>query len=127
MDRIIIRELTVRCIIGIYPEERENKQDVVLTIVMEADLHAAGRSDEIADTVDYKAIKKRILKQTETSRFQLIESIAEQAASICLEDPRVERVWVTVDKPGALRFAQSVAVEVERTRQEAQTGRKAGE
>lgn len=116
MDRIHIRDLAIRCIIGIYPEERETKQDVLINVTMETDLRAAGQSDAIEDTVDYKAIKRRILDAVEASSFQLIESIAEQSAMICLGDPRVQRVTVTVDKPGALRFARSVAVEVCRER-----------
>lgn len=116
MDRIHIRDLALRCIIGIYPEERENKQDVIINVTMETDLRAAGRSDDLNDTVDYKAIKLKILEFVETSRFQLVESLAEGIAAICLDDRRVRSATVTVDKPGALRFARSVAVEITRQR-----------
>ncbi len=114
LDRIHIRDLLARCIVGIYPEERENLQEVHLNITMHADLRAAGASDNINDTVNYKDIKKRLLTMVEQSNFFLIERIAEESARICLEDPRVKRVDVTVDKPGALRFARSVAVEITR-------------
>lgn len=116
LDRIHIRDLHAQCIIGIYPEERVRKQAVVINLTMYTDLSKAGRSDEIGDTVDYKALKKEILRAVEASSFQLIERLAEHIATIVL-GYGVERVDVTVDKPGALRFARSVAVEVSRGRQ----------
>ena len=116
MDRIYIRDLALRCIIGIYPDERTAQQDVVINIVMTADLSKAGGSDRIDDTVDYKSIKKRIIKLVEGSQYGLIEAMAERIAAICLEDEKLTAVTVTVDKPGALRFARSVAVEINRTR-----------
>lgn len=116
MDRIFIRDLALRCIIGIYPEERREKQDVVINVEMHADLRAAGRSDDLNDTVDYKSIKKGILKLVEGSAFQLIETLAEQIADIALSRDKVEQVIVTIDKPGALRFAKASAVEITRSR-----------
>ncbi len=116
-DRIHIRDLMCRCIVGIYPDERREKQDVILNITLWADYRAACRSDDIADTVDYKAIKKQVIRMVEDSSFQLIERLAEEIAGICLANPRVEKVAVSVDKPGALRFARSVAVEIVRLRE----------
>ena len=116
MDKIFIRELALRCIIGIYPEERREKQDIVINVEMHADLRKAGRSDDLADTVDYKAIKKSILALVEKSSFQLIESLAESIADIALGDEKVQQVVVTIDKPGALRFAKSSAVEISRNK-----------
>lgn len=116
MDRIFIRDLTLRCIIGIYPEERREKQDLTINIEMHADLRSAGRSDDLVDTVNYKAVKKAVVALVEGSHFQLIESLAERIAAIALEQERVQRVVVTIDKPGALRFARSAAVEVVRDR-----------
>jgi len=115
MDRIYIRDLALRCIIGLYPEERTNKQDVIINIALETDLRAAGKSDDLNDTVDYKAIKLAILDFVENSSFNLIESLAEGIAAICLKDKKVQSATVTIDKPGALRFCRSVAVEVKRT------------
>ena len=115
-DKIHIRDLTLRCIIGIYPHERTEKQDVVLNIALEGDLSKAGRSDDIADTINYKTLKKKIIRLVEKSQFNLIEKLAEEVAKICLKDKMVHRVTVTVDKPGALRFARSVAVEITRGR-----------
>ncbi|MFO7973664.1 MAG: dihydroneopterin aldolase [Candidatus Hydrogenedentota bacterium] len=116
-NKIHIRDLMCRCIVGVYPEERREKQDVIINITMWADYRAACKSDEIADTVDYKSIKKRVIAMVEDSRFNLLERLAQEISDICLENPRVHRVSVTVDKPGALRFARSVAVEIVRERE----------
>jgi len=114
MDTITIRDLALRAIIGIYPEERKEKQDIVLNISMEVDLSRAGDTDDINDTVDYKTMKKRIMALVDTSAYKLIETLAGKIADICLSDKKVNRAIVTVDKPGALRFARSVAVTVDR-------------
>ncbi len=114
MDQIYIRDLALKCIIGLYPEERDKKQDVVINVVMGTDLRTAGQSDDLNDTVDYKAIKLAILDFVENSSFQLIESLAEGIAAICLNAARVQSATVTIDKSGALRFCKSVAVEVTR-------------
>ncbi len=116
LDKIYIRDLLCRCIVGIYPEERENKQDVIINIEMACDLSTAAASDNIDDTVNYKSVKKEIIALVENSGFLLIERMAGEIASLCLAHPGVRQVRVTVDKPGALRFARSVAVEIVRTR-----------
>lgn len=113
-DRIYIRDLQLRCIVGIFEEERRALQDVVINIVLEADLRRAGASDRIEDTIDYKNVKKEVVELVETSDYFLIERLAEAIAEICLRPEGVRRVIVTVDKPGALRFARSVAVEITR-------------
>jgi len=115
-DKIHVRDLNLRCIVGIYPEERREKQDITINVVLYADLRTAGKTDRIEDTVDYKGVKKRIVSMVETSSSYLVEHLAQQVADLCLEDPRVEAVRVAIDKPGALRFARSVAVEIFRRR-----------
>jgi FolB domain-containing protein len=115
-DKIQIKDLLLRAIIGINDEERRNKQDVLINMVLYADMRVAGASDEIEDAVNYRTITKRVIKLVEGSRFYLVEKMAAEIAAICLEDPRVERAIVRVEKPGALRFARSVGVEVERSR-----------
>ena len=117
-DCIHIRDLRARCIVGIYPEERENLQDVIINVSMYTDLRTAGRSDKIGDTINYKTVKKNILAMVESSSFFLIERLAEEIAGIALRDPRIHMVDVTVDKPGALRFARSVAVQIRRHRRD---------
>lgn len=116
-DKIQIRDLHLRCIIGTFEEERRAKQDVVINITLYADLKSAGRSDNLEDTVDYKTLKKRVIALVEDSSCRLIEHLAERIAEVCLGEARVRRVSVAVDKPGALRFARSVAVEIFRDRE----------
>jgi dihydroneopterin aldolase/D-erythro-7,8-dihydroneopterin triphosphate epimerase len=115
-DRIFIRDLTIRCIVGIEEQERREKQDVLVHLTLYTDLRKAGRTDALEDTVDYRAIKKRILHLAEESRFRLIEALAQSIADECLRDERVERVGVVVEKPGALRFARTAGVEIVRRR-----------
>ncbi|HQL94360.1 MAG TPA: dihydroneopterin aldolase, partial [Candidatus Hydrogenedentes bacterium] len=99
LDKIHIRDLQVRCIVGIFPEERVARQDVIFNITLHADYRAACASDDIRDTVDYKQVKKRVVAMAEESEFFLVERLAEEVARLCLEDPRVERADVSVDKP----------------------------
>jgi dihydroneopterin aldolase/D-erythro-7,8-dihydroneopterin triphosphate epimerase len=113
-DFIEIEDLHVRAIIGVNPEERENRQDVMLTVRLEADLRPASRSDTIEDAVNYRTITKSIIAFVEESSFQLVETLAEEVAQLCLRDRRVERVRVQLRKPGALRFARTVGVCIER-------------
>jgi dihydroneopterin aldolase/D-erythro-7,8-dihydroneopterin triphosphate epimerase len=115
-DRIHIRELRLRCIVGTHDHERDKKQDVVLHISLRADLRRAGRSDDLADTVDYATLKRQIVDMVEASEFLLIERLAQAVADVCLADSRVQAATVTVEKPGALRFARTVAVEITRER-----------
>jgi D-erythro-7,8-dihydroneopterin triphosphate epimerase len=116
LDRVFIRDLAIRCIVGVDEEERREKQDVLIQITMQTDLRRAGRTDALEDTVDYRALKKRIIRRVEESRFYLIEALAQSIADECLRDNRVEHVEVAVEKPGALRFARTVGVEIVRHR-----------
>jgi len=116
VDRILIRDLRARCIIGVNAEERRDKQDVAVNLTLFADLAKAGASDRIEDSTDYRTVKKRVLALVEESRFRLVEALAEAIAQTCLEDPRVLQVRVQVEKPSALRFARSVGVRILRRR-----------
>ncbi|MBN1649031.1 MAG: dihydroneopterin aldolase [Spirochaetales bacterium] len=116
-DKIYIRDLLLRCIIGINDDERVNRQDVVINICMEADLSEAGRSDDIADTVNYKQIKTEVIRLVEHSSFFLVEKLATEIAAICLKHDRVQKTRVLVEKPAALRFARTVGVEIVRSRE----------
>lgn len=115
-DRIFIRDLTIRCIVGVDEQERREKQDILVHLTLHTDLRQAGRTDALEDTVDYRALKKRILRLAEESRFRLIEALAQSIADECLRDERVEQVEVVVEKPGALRFARTAGVEIVRRR-----------
>jgi dihydroneopterin aldolase/D-erythro-7,8-dihydroneopterin triphosphate epimerase len=116
-DEIRIEDLLLRAIIGINGEERRDRQDVLINIVLFVDTRAAGRTDDIADIpVNYRTLTKRIISRVEESEFYLIERLAEEIACLCLEEPKVERVRVSVAKPWALRFAKSVGVVINRGR-----------
>ena len=115
-DKIHIKDLLLRAIIGINDEERRNRQDVLINIVLFTDLRPAGISDQIDDAVNYRTITKQIIAMVEASSFFTVEKLAAEIATICLADVRVEAAQVRVEKPGALRFARSVGVEIHRTR-----------
>jgi len=114
-DQIHIKDLLLRTSIGINDEERRNRQDVLINITLFADLRPAGISDQIADAVNYRTITKQLIAMVEASSFFTVEKLAAEIATICLADARVEAVQVRVEKPGALRFARSVGVEIYRT------------
>ncbi len=116
LDRVFIRDLAIRCIVGTDEQERREKQEVLIDITMVVDLRKAGRTDALEDTIDYRTLKKRILQLVGESQFHLIEALAQCVAEECLRDERVERVEVAVEKPGALRFARTVGVEIVRSR-----------
>jgi D-erythro-7,8-dihydroneopterin triphosphate epimerase len=118
-DQIHIKDLQLRTIIGINAEERRDRQDVLINLVLYVDTRPAAASDDVAQAVNYRTLTKRIIQLVETSQFHLVEKLAAEIAAICLGDARVERVSVTVEKPGALRFARSVGVTVERGRDDA--------
>ena len=117
MDKILVRDLTARCIIGVNAEERREKQEVLINLSIYADLRKAGKSDKFEDAVDYRSIKKQLLGEVEKSSYNLIEALAQRVAEICLENPAISQVKVTVEKPSALRFARSVGVEIMRKRE----------
>lgn len=114
-DRIEIRDLLVRCIVGINPEERVKKQDVIINLTLFGDLRQAGQSDDIDDAINYKTLTKRVLDHVEESEYFLVEKMAHKIAEIAVQEFGVQRAIVSVEKPGALRFARSVGVVVERT------------
>lgn len=115
MDRIYIRDLALRCIIGVFPDERKERQDVVLNIRLDCDAGPSARTDRLEDTVDYKELTKQIIDLVEHSTFQLLETLADRVAAVCTAHAGVREAAVTIDKPGALRFTRSVAVEVIRS------------
>jgi FolB domain-containing protein len=114
MDRILISDLRVRCIIGVDEAERRRKQDVVINLALETDLRQAGASDRFEDTVDYRVLSKRIIGMIEDSQYCLVEALAEAIARVCLENRAIAKAVVRVDKPLALCFARSVGVEITR-------------
>lgn len=118
MDKIIIEDLLVRSIIGINPDERVNKQDILINMVLYTDIGEAGKNDDISTSVNYKTVTKRVVKHVEESSDLLVEKLVSDIARLVLSEFNVERVRVRVEKPGALRFARSVGIEIERTLQD---------
>lgn len=114
MDRIIIKDLLLRGVIGVNDWEREVRQDILINLTLFADLSPAGRSDDIEDTVNYRTVTKAIIEHVEASQRYTVEALAEDLARLCLRQSGVKRARVRVEKPGALRFADSVGVEIER-------------
>ncbi len=115
MDKIHIEGLKLRCIIGVYPRERVKKQAVNIFLTLMADLRRAGQSDRLEDTVDYKKLKAHVRQFVENSHFLLVEKLANEIARICLEASLVKKVIVRIEKPAALRFVKTVAIEIERS------------
>ncbi len=107
---IKIENLKLRTYIGIYDWENNNKQDVVINIEMVYDGSKAGKSDNIEDTVDYKIITKEIINYVENGKFNLLERLVNDIGKLVMKDKRVLKSTIRVDKPGALRFTDSVSV-----------------
>jgi FolB domain-containing protein len=118
MDQVFITDLVARGIIGVNDWEREKPQEILINIVLFADLKKAGQSDDLQDSLDYRSVAKKVLAHAETARRLTVEALAADLARLCLEDPRVEKVRLRVEKPGAVRFSRSVGVEIERFRQD---------
>jgi FolB domain-containing protein len=113
-DRILIRDLHLRTIIGLNDWEREKRQDVLLQLEVFTDARAAGTSDDVGDALDYRSLTKDVITHVESSSYFLVEALAHSVARIAIQGHGATRVRVRVEKPGALRFAASVGVEVER-------------
>lgn len=117
MDKIYIKDLVARGIIGVNDPEREKPQEILINIILYVDTRKAGETDKIEYTANYRTISKKAMAHAESSKRYLVEALAHDLAQMCLEDPLVQKVSVRVEKPGAVRFARSVGVEIERTRE----------
>ena len=119
LDKIEIKDLLVRGILGINPDERKNRQDILINVIMWADTRPAALSDRIEDAVNYRTVSKSIIEHIENGQPMLVERLVAEIVRICFEaDARVEAVEARVEKPTALRFARSVGVTIYRTRTE---------
>jgi dihydroneopterin aldolase len=116
MDQIFIKDLLCRGVIGISENERSQPQDIVINIVLFADITTAGASDSIKDCVNYRTVAEQVLAHTEKIQRFTVEALATDISKLCLENPLVQKVRVRVEKPGAVRFTASVGVEIERSR-----------
>jgi FolB domain-containing protein len=118
MDKVFIKDLLVRGIIGIRDWEREKPQDILINVIVFTDISEAAKTDDIHHCVDYSALSKKLQAHAETAARLTVEALANDIAQICLKENLVEKVIVKVEKPGAVRFAKSVGVEIERPRDE---------
>jgi len=114
-DRIEIRGLRLRCIIGFNSDERREKQDVVIDITIYADLARGGQTDDPAAIFNYKTLNKTVIRLVEASTYNTIEALATAIARTACVDCAAPRVVVSVQKPGALRFTDTVGVVIDRT------------
>jgi D-erythro-7,8-dihydroneopterin triphosphate epimerase len=117
MAKIRVKNLLIRTYIGFNPEELVNKQDVIINLEIEADIpEQAMESDEPIDILDYKTITKKVIALVQEGRFKLLEVLTKKILDLVMEDEKVKWAKVEVDKPHALRFAESVSLEMEASR-----------
>lgn len=114
MDKIFLHELKIDTVIGIWDWERKIRQTVIIDLEMAADIARAAATDDVADTLNYKSVAKRIQEFVGDSSFQLVETLAERIAGIVRDEFGVAWVKVTVHKPGAIRGSRDVGVMIER-------------
>jgi len=115
-DRIFLRGLSTRCIIGFIDWERRTPQTLLIDLEIPCDCARAARSDQVADTVDYKRVAKRVLGWVPTTKFQLVETLAHHLALLLVAEFELEWIRVSVNKPGAIRDSRDVGVQLERQR-----------
>ena len=113
-DWIHLRQVKVRCVLGVYPAERRQLRQVRMDLSLECDRRGAAESDCLKDTLDYEVIEAEAMAIAKQGSYYLLETLAERVAAACLKHPRVRGVRVVVDKPGALASTRSVAVEIQR-------------
>jgi len=116
MDKVFIEALEIECVIGIYDWERKIRQPVVLDIEMAFDNRKPAATDAIEDTLDYKAVSKRLIQYVSESSFGLVETLAERCAEIITGEFGVGHVRLKLSKPGAVRGSKAVGVIIERSR-----------
>ena len=114
MDTIFLRDLEINATIGIFEWEKRIKQKVRIDLEMATDIAKAAATDSIEDTLDYKAISKRIIQFVDESQYELIETLIEKIAEIILNEFHVPWTRVTLSKPGAVRGSRDVGIVIER-------------
>ena len=117
MDKILIRNLRIQGILGVNESERETKREIIINLEAFIESHRAGISDSIGDCLDYSSLAKEITSFVEQSHRYTVEALAEDIARLCLEHKDVLKVAVRVEKPGAIRNADSVGIEITRRNQ----------
>jgi 7,8-dihydroneopterin aldolase/epimerase/oxygenase len=116
-DKVIIKDLRARGILGIHDWERSTPREIIINATIFTDTWSAAQSDDITDCVNYSDMAKKLRAHTENAARMTIEALANDLGEICLQEPKVTKVILRVDKPGAIPEADSVAVEIELTRE----------
>ncbi|MGE0384452.1 MAG: dihydroneopterin aldolase [Gammaproteobacteria bacterium] len=114
MDIIYISDLRIKTVIGVFGWERQLKQTLVLDLELGTDIRKAAASDDIADTLDYKAVTRRSIAFVEESRFQLVETLAERLADLLRREFSLPWLRLRINKQGAVRGVRDVGVLIER-------------
>lgn len=113
-DKIFIRNLEIAATLGVFPHERTSPRKVIINLIIECDLSRPSLSDDLSDSIDYEAVRNRVVSVVENASDFLIERLAYRVAEAVLEFQGVKRVTITVDKPNALQSCDSAAVEITR-------------
>ncbi|MGQ1911316.1 dihydroneopterin triphosphate 2'-epimerase [Marinifilum sp. RC60d5] len=116
MAIIRVKNLLIRTYIGFNPDEIRNKQDVIINMTIRANVDEAIRNDDVDNSYNYKTITKKVIALVQEGKFKMLENLTQQILNLILLNPQVEWARVEVDKPHALRFAESVSVELEANR-----------
>lgn len=117
-DVIHIKNLRLRSYIGFAEHELRDMQDVVINMWLYTDIRRAGTSDDPADLLNYRTVNKAVINQINGARYKTIEALATEVARIAIVDCGVEKLKVSVNKPGALRFTDDVGVIIKRRRKD---------
>lgn len=112
LDTLYINDLIIPCIIGVFENERKEKQQVIINVSLSVDTRKAGKSDDLKDTVSYHDLSLKIIELVENSQFFLLEKLAQKIADICLLDKRVKQVAIRIEKPKAVKLAKSSSIEI---------------
>ena len=112
MHKILIKDLIVDFLIGVYPEERKNRQNLIINLEIRADLSQACKTDNVNHTLDYEKIERMLINLSNESEFCLIETIANKIGCLILEENLVKSVLVRIDKPKAIKSATSAGIEI---------------
>ena len=116
MDKIVLTDLRMDAVIGIWDWEKRNPQTISIDLEMQTDTKKASQLDSIEDALDYKAVSKRVKQFIQASQFNLIETLAENVAKIILEEFDVQWLKLRISKPFAIRDSRNVGVSIERTK-----------
>ncbi|MBS3751572.1 MAG: dihydroneopterin aldolase [Anaerolineales bacterium] len=114
MDKVIIKDLIARGIIGVNDWERKKPQEILINLELYGDLTKVGKTDQVQDSLNYRTIAKEALRIAETAERFTVEALAADIADACMSFEGLKKAVVRIEKPGAVRFSESVGVEIER-------------